>query len=48
MNKKKRIEELERLVQIHETFMKKQYQYDRSLVMKRFENLEENRYESKK
>lgn len=36
----KRIKELERLVQIHETFMKKQYQYDKSLIMERFDNLE--------
>ena len=36
----KRIKELERLVQIHETFMKNQYQYDKSLVMERFKKLE--------
>ena len=44
----KRIKELERIVQIHETFMKTQYQYDKSLIMKRFEKLEENRDLNKK
>ena len=41
----KRIKELERLVQIHETFFQKQYEYDKSLIMERFEKLEN---ESKK
>lgn len=36
----KRIKELERLVQIHETFMGKQYQYDKGLIMRRFDKLE--------
>ena len=36
----KRIKELERLVNIHETFMKEQYQYDRKLTTSRFEWIE--------
>lgn len=34
------IEELKKLVNIHEIFFKKQYEYDKSLIMKRFEKLE--------
>ena len=44
----KRINELERLVKIHKTFMQNQYQYDKSLIMKRFDKLEENRDLNKK
>ena len=37
---KKRISELERLVKIHETFFKEQYEYDKKLIMERFGKIE--------